>query len=320
MADRAVGRLKRAGGLVWQTLVEFMRDGCPQMAAALAFYTMFSLPPLLLMLMLLTRPFLDPQAVANALREQLGPLLGPEGADQVQALIRNVTPPDGGGAAARVFGVLAFLFGATAGFAQLQNALNAAWQVGPDPTRGDIGNFLMKRVLSFAMILGIGFLLLVSLVVAAVMAAFGDVLSTIAPLWASRALLQILSEGLSFSVTALLFVSMYRFLPDAVVAWRDALFGGVATAVLFTVGRLLIGLYLGQSDPGSAYGAAGSLALVLLWVYYSSLTLLLGAELTQVWARRRGRTIVPEPGAVRIVRTQERVVGRGDKVEGTGNR
>jgi membrane protein len=308
MAPRnATAAARRAGKLLWETIQEFMADDCPQMAGALSFYTLFSLPPLLVLVIMMIEPFLDPQVAIERFQWEITAFLGPGGAGQVQALLEQVRRPGEGGALAAVVGIGAFLFGATAAFAQLQNALNAAWQVAPDPERGDIRNFLVKRLLSFAMILSIGFLLLISLILSALLAAFGDVLGTLTPEPLTGTVLAAVNDVATFLVITVLFAAMFRYLPDAVVAWRHALAGGVVTAILFTVGKTAIGLYLGRTDPGSVYGAAGSLAVVLIWIYYSSMILFFGAEFTQVWARWRGSPIEPQPGAVRVVRHQERV-------------
>lgn len=294
--------LRRAGSLLAQTARESMSDGCPEMAAALAYSTVFSLPPLLVLLMLIVGAVVDPATVERLLAGQVGALLGPEGGQQVSALIRNASRPDIGGVAA-VLGIGAFLLGATAAFAQLQTALNRAWQVAPDPARGGVGRFLLKRAISFAMILVLGFLLLASLALSALLAALGDALATVTAQGVSGLLLQAINATLSFVVIGLLFAAIFSYVPDAVVRWRDALVGGAFTALLFTLGKTLIGAYLGRSDAGSAYGAAGSLAVALLWIYYTALITLIGAEFTQVWARERGQAIVPEPGAVRVIRT-----------------
>lgn len=284
-----------------------MGDGCPQMAAALAYYTVFSLPALLVLVILIVEPLIDPEAIRAAVEGQAGGLLGREAGSQVQTVLENIRRPGQGALFPAVVGIVAFAFGATAAFAQLQNALNATWQVGPDPTRGDVKNFLLKRVLSFTMILAIGFLLIVSLAVGAVLTAFGDAFASIAPAWLSRPLLDFINAAVSFTVYTGLFAAMFRFLPDARVLWKHAVIGGAMTATLFTLGKFAIGLYLGQSDPGSVYGAAGSLAIIMIWVYFSSMILLFGAEFTQVWARWRGMPIQPEPGAVHIIQTQERL-------------
>lgn len=299
--------MRRQVGVFWKALQEFMGDGCPGMAAALSFYTVFSLPPLLVLLVLITGTFVEPAAVEDMLQGQVGGLLGPEGASQVQMMIRNVKRPGAGGPVATVLGTLAFLFGATASFAQLQAALNATWKVEPDPTRGDVKNFLLKRVLSFAMILAIGFLLLVSLVLSALLAAFSDILTRLAPAGMSGPLLQVINTAVSFAVITLLFAAMFKTLADAVVTWRDAAIGATLTALLFVAGKFGIGLYLGRSDPGSVFGAAGSLAIVFLWIYYTSMILFFGAEFTWVWAESRGRPIEPQPGAVRVIWTKQRI-------------
>lgn len=310
MPVRTVTSAVRTGGrLLWQVLQEFLNDNCPQMAGALSFYTLFSLPPLLVLVIMMITPFIDPQEAITRFQSEISAFLGPGGAAQVQMLLEHVRRPGEGNPLAATLGVLAFLFGATAAFVQLQNALNTAWQVGPNPKRGDIKNFLLKRVLSFAMILSIGFLLLISLVLSALLSAFGDVVEFFTPEPLTGPILSAINAGVSFAVITFLFAVMFKFLPDAIVAWRDALAGGAVTALLFTLGKTGIGLYLGRTDPGSVYGAAGSLAVVLIWIYYSSMILLWGAEFTQVWARTRGVPIRPVSGAVRIVQQQERVDG-----------
>ncbi|MGH7507336.1 MAG: YihY/virulence factor BrkB family protein, partial [Longimicrobiales bacterium] len=186
--------VKRTGSLLWRTVTGFMGDDCPQMAAALSYYTVFSLPPLLVLLMLVVGAVVDPATVRELLTGQVGGLLGREGGEQVESLIRNASRPELSGATA-VLGVIALLFGATGTFAQLQTALNRAWSVAPDPTRGDVRNFLLKRIVSFAMIMVIGFLLLVSLALSALLAAFGDLLNELLPAWASGGLLQGINVG-----------------------------------------------------------------------------------------------------------------------------
>jgi outer membrane protein assembly factor BamA len=180
--------------------------------------------------------------------------------------------------------------------------------VAPDPTRGDVRNFLLKRAVSFAMILAVGFLLLVSMIVSTLIAAFGEFLNDLLTGGMSALLLQFITAGVSFFAVTLLFAAMFRFVPDAVVRWRHALAGGAFTSLLFTLGKFGIGYWLGRSNPGSAFGAAGSLAVALLWIYYNALILLLGAEFTQALAERRGVPITPKPGAARVIRTHERVV------------
>jgi membrane protein len=294
-------------GILKRTVSEFLSDECTTMAAALSYYTIFSLPPLLVILMLVVGAVTDPQEVQRMLAGEFGTLMGPKGAAQIQAILANAERPDIAKPLAWAVGIALLIFGATGAFAQLQGSLNRAWGVKPDPKAGGLKTFLMKRVFSFGMVLGIAFLLLVSLVLSAIVSAFGDYLGHLLG-GASSVLLQWLNVAISFAVITLLFALIFKVLPDAQVAWRDVWIGALVTALLFTVGKFLIGLYLGHSNPGEPFGAAGSLALVLVWIYYASIILLLGAEFTQVWADSRGAGLEPAKGAVRIER-QEREVG-----------
>jgi membrane protein len=209
---------------------------------------------------------------------------------------------------ATVISLVVLILGATGTFANLQGALNKAWGVKPDPHRNQIRVFLLKRVFSFGILISVAFLLLVSLALSTVIAAISDALTNrygIPPV-----ALQIVTAIGSLLVIALLFAVMFRYLPDARISWHDVRAGAIGTALLFVVGRTLIGLYLGRADPGSVYGAAGSLALVLIWVYYTSMILLFGAEFTKLWAQRYGKGIVPIKGAVAYVE-EERSVAKG---------
>lgn len=275
------------------------------MAAALAYYTVFALPPLLILIIMLVGLVWDPTDVQRAVQEQMGGLLGSQGAELVQTMIaKGREASSGWGAAA---GVMILIAGATGLVAQLQNALNKAWRVKPDPKQSGIKNFITKRVLSFAMVLGIAFLLLVSLLLSTAVSALGDYLGGLLSNSISETAMHAIDAVVSFLVTAIVFAAMFKWLPDAEIAWRDLIVGAVMTAALFTLGRTLIGLYLGKAHVGSAYGAAGSLAIVLIWLYYSSMIVLLGAEFTQAWARVFGSRIEPEPGAVRAIERTEYV-------------
>jgi len=294
-------------GLLEATIRKFFGDNCPQMAAALSFYTFFSLPPLLLLLLTVTGTVLEPAQVQARLVAQIGDLIGPQGAEQVTNMLEHLRRPGGGGLLPTLLGVGALLFGGTGAFAQLQGAMNTAWQVQPDPARGDVRNFLVKRVFSLAMVLAVAFLLLVSLAISAALAAFGGLVSDLAPAAVSTHLLWAAENLVALAVISTLFAAMYKVLPDAEVAWRDVRVGAFVTALWFIAGRLLIGLYLGSTDPGTAYGAAGSLAIVLIWVYYSAMVFLFGAEFTHVYATRRGGGVRPNEHAVRVVRETRRV-------------
>jgi membrane protein len=298
---------------MWQLLKssvrEFIDDDCPTMAAALSYYTVFSLPPLLVLILLLVGAVMDPQDVQGSLETNLQSLMGPRAGQTVRTILEHAQLPGSGGLIATAIGLGVLILGAAGVFGQLQAALNRAWGVKPDPSQGGIRSFVMKRVFTFGMILALAFLLLVSLVLSAALAAFGGALGRWLPAGFSATLLQVINFAISFGVIALLFAAMFRVLPDAKVRWHDVWVGAIVTAFLFVVGKTLIGIYLGHSNPGQAFGAAGSLALLLVWIYYSSMILLFGAEFTQVWADQRGAGVVPERGAMRAARDRPHPVG-----------
>lgn len=293
--------------LIKDTFKGFSEDDCPTMAAALSYYTVFSLPPLLILLLTILGAVMDPQDIQGNLEAQMREAMGPSGAQQVQTILANADRPGAGGLLPTVLSVVALLLGATGVFGQLQAALNKAWSVAPDPEKGGIKSMLLKRVFGVGMVLGLAFILLVSLVVSAVLSAFGEQLGQFLPAGLSTPLLQAINFVGSLAVIALLFGAIFKVLPDAEIAWKDVAVGAVVTALLFVAGKFALGLYLGRSNPGEAFGAAGALALMLVWIYYSSMIVLLGAEFTQAWAERRGSGIVPEKGAVRVVRETRRL-------------
>ena len=280
------------------TLKDFSDDECPRMAAALSYYTVFSLPPLLILLLLIAGAVFDPQQVQTTIQTQMGNLMGTQGAQEIGTIINQAERPGGRGIKA-LLGVAALVFGATGAFLQLQGALNRAWEVEPDPKAGGLKNFIFKRVLSLGMILGVAFLLVVSLAVSAAVSAMGGMLGRLVP-GASTALAFVFDTAITFVVISFVFAAIFKVLPDAKIAWKDVWVGGLVTGALFTLGKFLLGFYLGRSNPGEAFGAAGSLALVLVWIYYSSMIVLFGAEFTQVWAIRKGRGIQPDKGARRM--------------------
>lgn len=294
-------------GILKDTIREFLHDDCARMAAALSYYTIFGMPALLMLVMLVAGVFADPEVLQGRILGQIELLIGPAAAEQVAEILRNPRRPGAGNPLVAGLSMAALLFAATGAFAQLQAALNRAWGVAPDPVRGDIRNFLMKRVLSFVMILGVALLLLLATVGNTLLTAFGSALDEVLPAALSAPGLRLLSLGLSLIGATLLFSLLFHVLPDARVEWKDAWAGAAATGALFVLGNILLGLYLSRSDPASAFGAAGSLALIMIWVYYSSIIFFLGAELTQVLARHRGAGIRPAPGAVRVV-TERRTI------------
>ena len=289
--------MSKVFGVVKETFSNFLTDKCPQMAASLSYATVFALPPLLVLILTAVGFFVDPQDFQGRIVAEMQGLLGAEGAQMIGDIISAANQPGRGAMA--IASIVMLIVGATGAFVQLQDALNTTWRVKPDPSQGGIKAFIGKRMLSFGMILVIGFLLLISFVLAALITAFGDVLKQYLG-GAGAIIAQIVQIVLGLAVTWALFASIFKLLPDAEIGWKDVAMGAFVTALLFTVGRVGIGFYLGHSQTASAFGAAAALAVLLIWIYYAAMILLLGAEFTRVWINRHGRAIVPEEGAVRI--------------------
>jgi membrane protein len=285
-------------GLLKQTLNEWLEDKAPQLGAALAYYTVFSLAPLILVLLAIVGVIFrhDPAGAWNKIAQQMSYFLDPSAVQVVQNIAQKASQP-GKGLIATIIGVALALFGASGVFGQLQDALNTIWGVKAKPG-GGIWGFLRSRFLSFAMVGGICFLLLVSLTLESVLKAFNHYVQSVLPGGIVFAMAIYLI--FDFAVVVLLFAMIFKFLPDVKIQWRDVLIGAVMTAVLFGVGKWALGFYLGSGAAGSAYGAASSLITLLLWVYYSSQILLFGAEFTQVYAERAGRGARPDKYAVRV--------------------
>lgn len=290
-------KMGEAFQLVKKSAKDFSEDECPRMAAALAYYTVFALPPMLILIMMLVGAFVSRETVQEALSGQMGSMLGADGAQTVGTMVNQSKQPEGGSAIGTIMGIAALVLGATGAFMQLQSALNTAWGVKPDPKAGGIKNFVFKRLLSVGMVLSIAFLLLVSLALSAALTAVGGAVGALVP-GASAVVIGILQTLVSMVVVTLLFGAIFKVLPDARIAWRDVWVGAVVTAVLFEIGKWGIGLYLGNSNPGKAYGAAGSLAVILVWIYYNAMIILFGAEFTETWATTHGQGIEPEEGAM----------------------
>ncbi|OKH26176.1 ribonuclease BN [Hydrococcus rivularis NIES-593] len=282
-------KLRSLFKLLQETFQEWQKDKASQLAAALAYYTVFSIAPLLIIAIAIAGSIFGREAARGEIFTQLQELLGSKGAQVIQSAIDNANQPDLKSFASLI-SVAILLLGASGVFAALQDSLNQIWNVKPKPEQG-ILPIVRKRLLSFAMVLAIGFLLLLSLIVSAALAA----LSHFGPsfLLGFDFLWQILNFLISFGFVSFLFALIYKYLPDVKITWRDVSVGAIITALLFTIGKHLLGLYLGNSSFGSTYGAAGSLVVFLVWVYYSSQILLFGAEFTQVYARRYGSQIRP---------------------------
>src|SRR5512133_1960694 len=287
-----------AFSLLKQTLSEWLEDKAPQLGAALAYYTVFSLAPLILLLLAIIGWIFqnDPAGAWKKITEQMSYFLDKSAVDVVQNIAQKAAQP-GKGLLATIIGVLLALFGASGVFGQLQDALNTIWGVKAKPGAG-IWGFLRVRFLSFSMVGGVCFLLLVSLTLESLLKAFSHYVQSVLP----GGLVVAMSVYLifDFAVIVLLFAMIFKFLPDAKIQWRDVWIGAVMTAILFGIGKWLLGLYLGSGAAGSAYGPASSLITLLLWIYYSSQILLFGAEFTQVYADRAGREVKPDEYAVRV--------------------
>ena len=287
-----------AFNLLKQTFQEWLQDKAPQLGAALAYYTVFSLAPLILVLLAIVGVVFrdDPGGAWDKVTQQMSYFLDQSAVQVVQSIAQQASQP-GKSTLATVIGVALALFGASGVFGQLQDALNTIWGVKAKPDLG-IWGFLRTRFLSFTMVAGICFLLLVSLTLEGVLKAFSHYAQSTLPGGIVIALTVYLI--IDFAVVVLLFAMIFKFLPDVEIQWRDVWMGAVITAIFFGVGKWALALYLTSGAAGSAYGAASSLITLLLWVYYSSQILLFGAEFTQVYASHAGRGLKPAKYAVRI--------------------
>jgi membrane protein len=285
--------LKRAWTILREAVSAWLDDNATRLAAALAFYTLLSVAPLLVIATAIAGLAFGQDAASGKLVEEMRGFMGDAGADVVKTTIEHADRPKTG-VFATIVGIVTLLVGASGVFGELQAAMNAVWNVKPKPGQGIWGT-IRTRFLSFGMVLVVGFLLLVSLVITTALSAFGDYISGMVP--GLPTLMHVANFVFSFLVVAILFALIFKFLPDAKIAWRDVWFGALVTAALFTLGKYLIGLYLGKAAPGSAFGAAGSVVAFLIWVYYSGLIVFFGAELTEVTAKHAGRKIVPTENA-----------------------
>ena len=286
-------RVKSIFRLIKEAFGEWQQDKASLLAAALAYYTVFSITPLLVIAISIAGTVFGEEAAQGEIVGQINQLVGQQGAEAIETALANADRPQLGSAASIISIVLLFI-GASGVFAQLQEALNTVWNVKAKPNQG-IWGFIRKRLLSFGIVLSIGFMLLVSLILSAMLSGIGkleiNLLPGLTPLW------QIANFVVSFCFITLLFALIYKYLPDVKIRWKDVVVGAITTALLFTIGKFLIGLYLGRGSLGSTYGAAGSLIVFLAWVFYSAQILLFGAELTQVYARKYGKKIRPDSHA-----------------------
>ena len=285
-------------GLIKQTFSEWLEDKAPQLGAALAYYTVFSLAPLILVLLAIIGWIFqnDPAGAWKKVTEQMSYFLDKSAVDVVQNIAQQAAQPTKG-LLATMIGILLALFGASGVFGQLQDALNTIWGVKAKPGAGILG-FLRLRFLSFAMVGGVCFLLLVSLTLQSVLKGFSHYVQAVLP--GGIVIAMAVYWIFDLAVVILLFAIIFKFLPDAKIQWRDVWIGAIMTAIFFAIGKWALGLYLGSGSAASAYGAASSLITLLLWVYYSSQILLFGAEFTQVYACQAGRGVEPDEHAIRL--------------------
>jgi membrane protein len=277
-AQGRIWRFRTIGSVVYKAISAWFDHNAPSMGAALAFYTLFSIAPILVIAMAVAGAVFGPKVAETQVLAQLSALIGSTGADAIRDLLLNAHYSDKKGFAAAI-GIITLLVGATSVFAELQYALDRIWDT-PKKRNAVWWQLIRGRLLSIGLVLGVGFLLLVSLVASAVLAAVESILGGFMPQWS--VILPVVDLTISFSVTTLLFAMIYKYVPREKIAWNDVWIGAGVTAMLFTIGKFLIGLYLGKSSFNSAYGAAGSLVVLLLWIYYSAQIFLLGAEFTRV--------------------------------------
>jgi len=288
------------GAGLWKTVKEtakdWLDDDAPTLAAALAYYALLSLAPLLVISIAVAGWFLGDEAARGGVAGQLSGIVGAEAASGIQSVVASAQEPTKG-VVGTIVGIVTLLVGASGVFGQLQSSLNTIWEVKPKADRGLLGQ-VKDRFFSFTMVLGVAFLLLVSLVLSSLLSSLGRFLGDTLP--GGAVLWQIVNFVLSFGVVTLLFALIFKVIPDAKVEWRDVWLGAAVTAFLFTIGKQLLGVYLGKAAVGSSYGAAGSLIALVVWVYYATQILFVGAEFTQVHARHRGADIQPTSNAERV--------------------
>jgi len=304
-------KIKSGFNLIKGTVTEFGEDNVLRLSAALAYYAIFSIGPLLAIVVGLAGLAFGNDHVRQQIHQSLQGMLGENSAKTVDSMMAARSHSTS--LITTIIGLIALLFGAAGVFGQLQDSLNTIWEVKSKPGAG-IWEVVRKRFLSFSMVLGVGFLLLVSLALSAALAAFAEMLNQMIPM--GDVVAHAVDFLVSFGVITLLFAMIFKYLPDVKIPWSKVWIGAIVTALLFTLGKYLLGLYLGRQSTSSAYGAAGSVIVILMWVYYASVILFFGAEFTQVYARRTGAKILPSKHAVPV--TQEERAEQGIPKDKTG--
>lgn len=284
-------RLPALPRLLWAAITGWSKDNVPRLGASLAYYTLFALSPILIIAIAIAGSVFGADAVRGRIVGEIDGLIGRQGAEAVQSILQGAHR-DTSGTLAIIIGSITLFIAASGAFLELQHALNTIFRVKTDPKKSGIRRLILSRLRSFGVVVSIGFLLLVSLLVSAALSALGARLQQSG--FGGPTVLQAINMAVSLAVMTLLFGLIYRLLPDVRLAWRDVWTGALVTSLLFSIGKFLIGLYLGQSSVASSYGAAGSIVVLLVWVYYSAQIILLGAEFTRVYAEHReGKTPPP---------------------------
>jgi membrane protein len=284
-----VGKLREAGSIAWDSLRTFTRDNPFEMAAALAYFTLLSIAPLLLVIIGAAGMLMGEAQVRDALVSQARQLVGSDGASLLQTVMQRAAESPKN-SLSMIIGFVLTIFGATTIFAHLQKSLNRIWDVQAKPSNAVLG-FARARLISLSVVLGLAFLMLASLVLQAAISGLQDYLATLFP--GAAVLSTIINNLLSLTLVALVLAMLFRYVPDVEISWHDTIIGAVVTALLLTIGNYAIGLYLGHAAVGSAYGAAGSAVVFMVWVYYTAVVLFFGANATRVIARHHGSPILP---------------------------
>lgn len=288
---------QKTWSILKQTVLNFFQDDSFSYASSIAFYTIFSLPAILIISLAVGATFYERQVVQDELINQVARLIGEDSAADIEQILINAAL-DSTGALAKIVGIATLIFSATTVFISLQNSLNKIWGIKPKPGRGFV-KYILDRLLSLAMVISIGFLLLVSLIFDTALVFVQNSLSKILASW-TLYIVATLNIVIFLGLITLIFAMMFKVLPDAKIKWKDVWVGAIVTTGFFTLGKYLIGFYLGNSSLNSAYGAAGSLVIILIWVYYSTVIFLFGAELTSVYAEKTGSEIIPYHHAVKV--------------------
>lgn len=298
--------MRKLWELIKQTLKEWSEDKASRLAAGLAYYTVFSIPPLLVVAIGIASLFAERQVVEQQITSQAGALMGARGEEAIETILQSAEEPGQRELLPTLLGIGLLIFGASGAFTALQDSLNTVWDVQADPKRGILAA-IKERFLSFSMVLVVGFFLLVSLMLSTLLASFSGYVGGLVA--EAEIVLWLINFTISFVVIMGLFVLIFKIVPDVQVAWRDVVIGAAITAVLFKIGEYALSFYFERSDPTSAFGAAGSVILLLLWVYYSAQILFLGAEFTQVYTREYGSGMKPERGAILLTEAAKATQG-----------